>query len=418
MLLSKGSLAAIKREAAEKKKSDYTVWDDELKGFGLRLRNGTYIWIFQYRYDGVDYRIKLGSDPSLKWDKARKLASALRGQVEDAKLGRGIHPAAERERRKAESKPKAKPKIHSFASVIPLYLEARRESRKPLRQSTYEAQERHLNKHWQPLHEIPLASIALPDVAAALTAINKANGPIAANRARATLSKFFRWAMGEGLCAHNPVIGTNKRDESEPRERSLSDAEAATVWLAAPESDYGHIVQLILLTGCRRDEIGSLKWPEIDLKEKTITLPSERTKNKRPHTVPLSDKALTILKAIPQRVGRDFVFGAGEGGYSGWSKAKAAIDKDTGLKEPWTLHDLRRTVRTGLGKLGIQPHIAEATLNHLPPKLIRTYDRNTYAAEKRDALDKWAGHLKVAIAQANGANVTTIRKGRGHKSRH
>jgi hypothetical protein len=79
------------------------------------------------------------------------------------------------------------------------------------------------------------------------------------------------------------------------------------------------------------------------------------------------------------------------------------------LKEEWTLHDLRRTVRTGLGKLGVQPHVAEAVLNHLPPKLIRTYDRNTYAAEKRDALDKWASHLKVVIAKATGATVTAIR---------
>jgi integrase len=75
-------------------------------------------------------------------------------------------------------------------------------------------------------------------------------------------------------------------------------------------------------------------------------------------------------------------------GYSGWSKSKREIDKVAKLKDPWTLHDLRRTVRTGLGKLGVQPHVAEAALNHPPPKLIRTYDRNTYAAEKRDALDK------------------------------
>ena len=81
------------------------------------------------------------------------------------------------------------------------------------------------------------------------------------------------------------------------------------------------------------------------------------------------------------------------------------------LKEPWTVHDLRRTVRTGLGELGIQPHIAEAVLNHIPPKLIRTYDRNKYESEKRDALDKWAAHLKLAVAQATGANVTAI-KGR------
>jgi hypothetical protein len=81
------------------------------------------------------------------------------------------------------------------------------------------------------------------------------------------------------------------------------------------------------------------------------------------------------------------------------------------LKEPWTLHDLRRTVRAGLGDLGVQPHIAEAVINHLPPKLIRTYDRNKYEAEKRDALDKWATHLKTRVAQATGANVTAIRKG-------
>jgi hypothetical protein len=88
------------------------------------------------------------------------------------------------------------------------------------------------------------------------------------------------------------------------------------------------------------------------------------------------------------------------------------MDKAAKLKAAWTLHDLRRTARTGFGKLGIQPHIAEAVLNHLPPKLIRTYDRNTYAAERRDALDKWAAHLTVAISQATGANVTALRKPR------
>jgi len=87
-----------------------------------------------------------------------------------------------------------------------------------------------------------------------------------------------------------------------------------------------------------------------------------------------------------------------------------AIGLLVALKDEWRLHDLRRTVRTGLGKLGVQPHVAEAALNHLPPKLIRTYDRNTYASEKKAALDLWASHLKVAIAQATGANVTAIRK--------
>ena len=238
-------------------------------------------------------------------------------------------------------------------------------------------------------------------------------GPIrtvADNRARASLSAMFAWAIGEGLCDSNPVAGTNKQEEAGPRERSLSDAEAAAVWLAAPDNDYGRILKLILLTGCRRDEIGGLKWGEIDLEARAITLPKERTKNKTAHTVPLSDAALAILKDLLRRGDREFVFGVGKAGYSGWSKSKGELDQALKIKDAWTIHDLRRTVRTGMGKLNVQPHIAEAVLNHLPPELIRTYDRNTYMAEKKAALDLWASHLKVAIAQAAGANITSLRK--------
>ena len=93
----------------------------------------------------------------------------------------------------------------------------------------------------------------------------------------------------------------------------------------------------------------------------------------------------------------------------GGQNRNPSLSTRTSVEEPWTLHDLRRTVRTGLGRLGVQPHIAEAVLNHLPPKLIRTYDRNTYAAEKRDVLDKWAAHLRAIVAQATGANLTALR---------
>jgi len=166
-----------------------------------------------------------------------------------------------------------------------------------------------------------------------------------------------------------------------------------------------------MLTGCRREEVGGLRWSEVDLEARTITIPGERTKNNVEHVVPLADAAISILQGIMRRGERDFVFGiAREGGFSGWAKSKTRLDKAVALKDEWRLHDLRRTVRTGLGKLGVQPHVAEAALNHLPPKLIRTYDRNTYASEKKAALDLWASHLKVAIAQATGANVMPIRK--------
>ena len=380
------------------------VWDKKLPGFGLRTRNGKRTWVFQYRLDGQDRRIKLGG-PELSRDKARQLAQAEKGKLAAARLGHGLDPAAERERRRAEEKPQSK--ANAFASMIPVYLDARKSG---LKDSTYEAQERHLNSHWRALHGLPLNGITRADVAASLATIAKGNGPVAANRSRATLSKFYVWAIGEGLCDHNPVVGTNKRDENDPRERSLSDAEAARVWLAAPDNDYGRILKLILLTGCRRTELGDLKWSEIDTEACTITLPRDRTKNHQQHVVPLSDAAMSILVNIEHR-DRDYVFGRTRaGGFSGWSKGKTDFDKVVKLKEPWTVHDLRRTVRTGLGELGIQPHIAEAVLNHIPPKLIRTYDRKKYESEKRAALDQWATHLKSVVAQATGANVTAIKR--------
>jgi len=397
--------AEVKRAAG--KKSDYTVWDDTTKGFGLRLRNGTYTWIFQYKFGADHWRIKLGTFPPLTCDEARKRAEAARGQVADAKLGRGLHPGLEREKHKHESRPKPKPQ-NALATFIPTYLDARRDA---LKGSTYTAQVRYFNEHWADLHGMPLSSITRADVATILTTIAKDRGPVAANRGRAVLSKFFRWAIGEGLCDANPVVGTNVRDENDPRERSLSDTEAAAVWLAAPDSDYGWILKLILLTGCRRAEIGDLKWSEIDFEARTITLPRERTKNHQQHNLPLSEPAMEILNSIPRRDGREYIFGRiGSTGFTNWGASKEDFDKIANLKESWALHDLRRTVRTGLGKLGVQPHIAEAVLNHLPPKLIRTYDRNTYAAEKRDALDKWATHLKTVIAQATGANVAALKQ--------
>jgi integrase len=379
--------------------------DWKLPGFGKRTRNGKVSWIFQYKLHGKNRKLRLGGS-ELSEAQARKLYQVAKGQLATTKLGHGIDPAAQRDRKKAEAKPQAKPGANTLASLVPLYLEARAPA---LRENTQRANELYLEKHWQPLHGLTLADITRAAVAETLTKITKDNGPVAANRARSALSRFFRWAIGEGICDNNPVVGTNKRQENGPRERSLSDAETAAVWLAAPDKDYGHIVKLILLTGCRRREIGSLKWPEIDFAAKTITIPKERTKNKQEHIVPLSDAALAILEAVPHRTG-EHLFGRSDArnGFSGWAKAKRDFDSILGVNN-WTLHDLRRTVRTGLGKLDVQPHIAEAVLNHLPPRLIRTYDRNTYAAEKRTALDQWATHLKMIVAQATGANVTALR---------
>jgi integrase len=220
---------------------------------------------------------------------------------------------------------------------------------------------------------------------------------------RADASKIL---PGKGHAAGIPWHEAGNRAQQRGLARSVG-AQQGHDLARADNNDYGRIVRLLMLTGCRRVEIGDLRWSEINLETRSITLPGSRTKNGREHVVPLCDAAVAIIEAIPRR-DRELVFGIGRGGFNGWAKAKGNIDKLLQFKTPWTLHDIRRTVRTGLGMLGVLPHVAEASLNHLPPKLIRTYDRNTYAAEKRAALELWANHLAIAIAQAPGANVTRL----------
>jgi integrase len=247
-------------------------------------------------------------------------------------------PAAER--REAIAKASDAP----LGTVVDRFL-TRQERR--LRPSGYSATKRYLKELWKPLHALHLTNISRADVAARLGGIAGENGPIAADRTRAAFSAFFTWAIREGLCEINPVVGTNKAAELKSRKRVLTDEELKIIWQAAPESDYGRIVRLLILTGQRREEIGGLRWPEVDTAKRVIRLPGDRTKNHRDHNVPLTKAALAILNAQPVRAGREFVFGDGPrssaqddeapagGGFQGWSKSKNALDKKTKGIQAW-----------------------------------------------------------------------------------
>jgi integrase len=350
-------------------------------------------------------------------DQARTSAKEAAGKVAQSRRTGEAHPILEQKRiadelRKAEAK---RPGDAPFGSRIDEYLAARQGNGHCLREASLIETRRYLEQHWKPLHKISLAEIRRVDVANVLTEIKS---PAVHNRARSTLSTFYSWAIGRGWCDLNPVIGTNKAEGEQTRERTLTDDEIAAVWIAADQANgYGTILKLLLLTGCRRDEIGGLMWNEIDLNNRIITIPGSRTKNKQEHVVPLSDLAMSILAGIPKREDRQHVFGRTlAAGFSGWSSAKAELDEVVKIAE-WRLHGLRRTVRTGIDQLGILPHICEAVLNHLPPKLVRTYNRNTYENEKRNALNAWANHIKVIVAQTTGTNVTALRKGEPRKPR-
>jgi integrase len=404
MKLTDTKLAGLKLERGE---TDKIFFDDQIPGFGVRLREGgSRKFVVHYRLGGKQHRYTIGTPSSaLTVDEARKRGNRVLLDVADGK-----DPAAQ----KADAKEDAK---RTFKSVADDYLKFRkgRVSRGELKPRTYVEIDRHLMKHFKPLHRLVISSVTRDTIATRLREIAKHNGAGAADRTRSNVSTFFAWAIGEGICENNPVDGTNRHSEYIERERSLildgekpSYDELIAVWKAAPDSEFGKIVRLLILTLCRREEIGSLEWSEVDKEARLIRLPGARTKNGREHVVPLSEPAMAILDAIDVRKDRELVFGLGKGGYSGFSKSKKEMDEVVKLKKPWTLHDLRRTGRTGLGILGVAPHIAEAVLNHMPPKLMRTYDKNKYEREKREALDLWAAQL-MRLVSGQQSNVVPLR---------
>jgi integrase len=211
--------------------------------------------------------------------------------------------------------------------------------------------------------------------------------------------------MKEGLVLANPIIATNKRAEK-PRDRVLTNAELGLVWRSLGAGDYGTIVKLLILTGQRMNEIAALRWSEIDFDRGVISLPGERTKNHRPHEVPLGKTARSLLAARPKINGREFVFGESAGPFSGLSRRKEALDKDVaalngGKPLPaWVHHDLRRSVATGMAEIGIAPHIIEAILNHTSGHkggIAGIYNRAQYGPEKAQALVRWDKHIRNIV---------------------
>ena len=215
----------------------------------------------------------------------------------------------------------------------------------------------------------------------------------------------------------NPVLGTRRAIDERPRERVLTDDELALIWRNADGSEYGIILRLLILTGQRREEVGGMSWTELNFETAVWRIPGARTKNSRPHDVPLGELAIGLLRGKERVVGRDLVFGL-KGPFSGWSKAKKALDQrivaDTRTSnslpaqssnqardaDPWRLHDVRRTVVTRMADLGVLPHVVEALVNHVSGHkagVAGVYNRSTYTREKAAAISMWEAHLSDEV---------------------
>ena len=371
-------------------KADVIHFDEDLSGFGYRLRAGAggkvkRSWIAQYRRAGATRRVLLGSDV-LSPEQARAAAKKVLAQ---ATLGND--PQADKHDRRDRDR-------LSLRSVLDEYLLHKKER---LRAKTFGEVSRYLTgSYFRQLHGMPVDAVTRKDVASVLVTITRQRSPITAGLARGALQAFFVWAMQQGLVESNPVVGTAPPDMGKARERVLSDQELVAIWNACGDDDYGRIVRLLWLTGCRRQEVGGMAWGELDLERGLWTIPAARSKNGRAHTLPLMPMVLDIIAQVPRMVSRDQLFGTrAASGFCDWGKAKAALDARCGVSD-WTVHDIRRTVATRLADLGIAPHVIEQILNHQSGHragVAGVYNRSSYEREVRAALALWEDHIRSLV---------------------
>ncbi len=390
-------------------KSGVQIFDDALPGFGIRkFPSGKAVYFVKFNVGMQQRRHVLGS-ALVRGALAETRKEAARILL---KVKSGVDVVAEK--RAAEARARAERDAlknrKMLGDLVPMYLETRRAK---LRHRTYLEVERHLTKHWSPLHELDVRTITRSCVLRVLDKLRPNSGPRAADSARVSLGAFFMWALDhpEHYVSANPAAGIKPVSVATSRERVLTEAELCEVWRACLDDDYGRIVKLLILTGQRKTEIGDLAWTEINRAQRQIELPGARTKNKRLHIVPLSDEAIGQLP--PPQEGREHVFGrAADAGFSGWSKAKreldgriAAVRKVVGLKKPmppWTIHDLRRTFVTHVLEKGLaHPHVVEACVNHVSGHragVAGIYNRAEYAQERRLVLRAWSKQVNEIVS--------------------
>jgi integrase len=251
-----------------------------------------------------------------------------------------------------------------------------------------------LRRITRPWWDRPLSSITRKDVIALIYGIHDGGARVAANRNLAYVKKFFAWSVQRGLLEASPAILVEKPTKEQSRERVLEFWELHRVWDAAAGSPYGSAVRFMIATGARRGEVGGARWDEISKINKLWTIPAARTKPRRKLELPLNSIALDCLG----REAGPFVFSAtnGKKPINGWSKGKVGLDKKADIA-PWHIHDLRRTVATNLGRLGVDRLVIAKILNHADGAVTAIYVRYGRDEEMAAAMDLWGQKLREIL---------------------
>ena len=408
------ALESLKPGAARRE-----VPDGHTRGLFYVLQpTGAASWAYRYRFAGKPKKLTIGTYPAIDIKAARELASEAAKAV-----ARGDDPAAT----KQAGKIAAREATHEAQDLLDSVVEAfiTRYAQKQTKEKSWRETKRLLDNEvvgaWRGRR---LSAIGRADVHDLLDKIVDRGAPIVANRTLAAFRRMCGWAVERGIIDASPCDRVKAPASEKSRDRVLSDEELRLAWEAFEKTGwpFGPHAQLLLLTGSRLREVAEMRWQEIDLAAKTWTIPKERSKNGVAHEIPLSSAALQILESLPRIDGGNgapgFVFTpTGRAPLSGFSRAKEQFDaaildatRAAKIAEPehWTIHDLRRTAASGMAGLGIAPHVFEAVLNHKSGTIkgvAAVYNRYSYSAEKRAALEAWARALDAIVTGKPAGNV-------------
>ncbi|HWJ72932.1 MAG TPA: integrase arm-type DNA-binding domain-containing protein [Kaistia sp.] len=409
--------------------------------------SGKKSWAARFRVNGKPKKLTLGGFPALELDQARDAARTAFLAAQ-----RGSDPAAEKQAKKRAAREHAADDRDAYITIARQFIErhAKPNNRSWLKSanalglrpdpgkpadrenpSTFIAMTGGAAERW---HGKRVQEITRRDVIELLDVIVDRGAGVMANRTLAALKTLFAWSIGRDVLAASPAAGLKAPTAETHRDRALSDGELKAVWHAAESIGwpFGSAVQALILTGQRREEVGAMSWREIDAARTTWTIPRARAKNDSEHAVPISPALAALLDRLPRVAGEaKLIFTTnGSTSISGWSKAKAAIDekalellkkwaveRDEDPAEitfaDWRLHDIRRTVATGLAKLRVDLPVIEKILNHVSGSfggIVSVYQKHSFADEKRAALDAWGNFVTGLVTGGPASNVTPLRK--------
>ena len=369
------------------------IKDDGCRGLYLLLQpSGAKSWAVRYSIDGAVRKHTLGGFPAIPLAEARIAATKIFSELRD-----GGDPREAQRQAAAEAKAA---RAATFGAI----------GRRFIADSEHKRSIKDIKRRLSPIiaewEDRPVGTLKRRDIIALVDELKAARGPYAGVGALSWIKRVLNYAVEKAELEVSPAWAIKPPATPRVRERVLTDDELRRVWLACEKKPFpfGNYIKGLLLTACRRTELATLEWSDVDLDEQVIVIPPERYKTHRPHLIPLSRQAMALLQEQP-RIGDDrWVFTAtGRRPLNAYEKRMEWFRELLDPAIDFSLHDLRRTVRTNMSRLRVPPHIAERVLGHVQGGVEKHYDFHSYVDEKRLALQIWADHIEAVVSGQRGA---------------